>query len=159
MPVSPAFADLTDGVRFYEAGNYEPAYDEWLPLARAGNAAAQRNIGQLYRLGLGVPQDRIVAANWLRLAARQGLARAQSNLATMYLRGEGVGQDLAEAAAWFRRAAAQGHVISQFNLGLMFEAGYGVEKSAGEAQRWFQLAANAGHQHAPERLAALGPFP
>ena len=93
VPVSPALADLTDGVRFYEAGDYDHAYAEWLPLARAGNAAAQRNIGQLYRLGLGVPQDRIVAANWLRLAARQGLARAQSNLATMYLRGEGIGQE------------------------------------------------------------------
>ena len=85
--MTPALADLSDGVRYYETGEYARAYDEWLPLARAGNAAAQRNIGQLYRLGLGVPRDLNVAANWYRLAARQGLARAQSNLAAMYLRG------------------------------------------------------------------------
>ena len=159
IPIAPARADLSDGVRFYDSGDYTRAYGEWLPLARAGHAAAQRNIGQLYRLGLGVPQDLKVAANWYRLAARQGLARAQSNLAAMYLRGEGVEQDFTQAVAWFRRAAAQGHTLSQYNLDVMYQAGYGVEKSGEDAQRWFQLAANAGHGRAAQRLADLGPLP
>ena len=53
----PAQAEFTNGTLAYQTGDYERAYDEWLPLAKAGNAAAQRNIGHLHRLGRGVPKD------------------------------------------------------------------------------------------------------
>jgi TPR repeat protein len=152
---APAFADFNDGTAAYEAGDYTRAYNEWLPLARAGNAAAQRNIGQLYRLGLGVPKDLKVAANWYRLAAEQGLARAQANLGVMYLRGEGVERDPVKAADWFAQAADQGHTISQYNLALMYEQGYGVARDKSQAARWFEQAAAGGHDKAGDRLAAL----
>ncbi len=138
---APAYADFADGTLAYESGDYERAYNEWLPLARAGNAAAQRNIGQLYRLGLGVPMDLKVAANWYRLAADQGLSRAQANLGVMYLRGEGVERDPVRAASWFAKAAEQGHTISQYNLALMLEQGYGVPRDTRQAARWFSEAA------------------
>jgi len=151
----PAHADFNEGTAAYQAGDYTRAYNEWLPLARAGNAAAQRNIGQLYRLGLGVPKDLKVAANWYRLAAEQGLARAQANLGVMYLRGEGVERDPQTAASWFRKAAEQGHAISQYNLALMLEQGYGVSRDRSRAATWFERAAEGGHDKAGERLAAL----
>lgn len=150
-----AHADFNDGTVAYQAGDYTRAYNEWLPLARAGNAAAQRNIGQLYRLGLGVPKDLKVAANWYRLAAEQGLARAQANLGVMYLRGEGVERDPQTAAQWFQKAAEQGHAISQYNLALMFEQGYGVGRNRSQAAKWFERAAEGGHDKAGERLASL----
>ena len=151
----PAQAEFADGTLAYQEGDYERAYNEWLPLARAGNAAAQRNIGQLYRLGLGVPKDLKVAANWYRLAADQGLSRAQANLGVMYLRGEGVVRDPAKGAEWFSKAADQGHVISQYNLALMLEQGYGVARNTSEAAKWFSEAADGGHDKAGDRLAAL----
>ena len=126
IPISPAAGGMADGLAAYRAGDYVTAHAEWLPLARDGAAAAQRNLGQLYRLGQGVPRDAAVAANWYRLAAEQGLARAQSNLAAMYLQGDGVEKNAGVAAEWLRRAAAQGHVPSQFNLGLMYESGFGL---------------------------------
>ncbi len=152
---APAYADFADGTLAYESGDYERAYNEWLPLARAGNAAAQRNIGQLYRLGLGVPMDLKVAANWYRLAADQGLSRAQANLGVMYLRGEGVERDPVRAASWFAKAAEQGHTISQYNLALMLEQGYGVPRDTRQAARWFSEAAEGGHDKASDRLAAI----
>lgn len=151
----PAQAEFADGTLAYQDGDYERAYNEWLPLARAGNAAAQRNIGQLYRLGLGVPKDLKVAANWYRLAADQGLSRAQANLGVMYLRGEGIERDPVKAADWFNKAAEQGHVISQYNLALMLEQGYGVSRNLREAEKWFAEASDGGHGKAGDRLAAI----
>ncbi len=43
---APAYAqDLDRGVEAYERGDYETAYKEFLPLARAGDAKAQFNLG------------------------------------------------------------------------------------------------------------------
>lgn len=150
-----AQAEFTDGTRAYQGGDYERAYHEWLPLARAGNAAAQRNIGHLFRLGLGVSKDLKVAVNWYRLAADQGLSRAQANLGVMYLRGEGIARDLVKAADWFNKAAEQGHVISQYNLALMLEQGYGVPRNMREAAKLFAEASDGGHGKAGDRLAAI----
>jgi TPR repeat protein len=150
-----ALADFAAGSRAYEKGDYETAYREWLPLARAGDASAQRNIGQLYRLGQGVPKDAAVAVNWYRLAAEQGLARAQANLGVMFITGEGIGRDYAMAALWFQRAAEQGHAISQFNLALLYEQGLGVDKNQTRATSWLQRAAENGHDRAAERLAQV----
>jgi TPR repeat protein len=151
----PTQAEFTDGTLAYRWGDYERAYNEWLPLARAGNAAAQRNVGHLYRLGLGVPKDLRVATDWYRLAANQGLSRAQANLGVMYLRGEGIARDLIKAADWFNKAAEQGHVISQYNLALMLEQGYGVPRNIREAAKLFAKASDAGHSKAGDRLAAI----
>ena len=155
IPISPAAGGMAEGLAAYRAGDYAAAHAEWLPLAREGTAAAQRNVGQLYRLGQGVPRDAAVAANWYRLAAEQGLARAQSNLAAMYLQGDGVEKNPAIAAEWFRRAAAQGHALSQFNLGLMYETGFGLGVSLVKARSWYELAAGAGNARARDRLADL----
>lgn len=155
IPISPAAGGMAEGLAAYRAGDYATAHAEWLPLAREGAAAAQRNVGQLYRLGQGVPRDAAVAVNWYRLAAEQGLARAQSNLAAMYLQGDGVEKNPAIAADWLRRAAAQGHTLSQFNLGLMYETGFGVNVSLVKARSWYELAAEGGNTRAGERLANL----
>ncbi len=152
LPAAPARADFDAGVRAYDAGDYEAAFQTWLPLARDGDAFAQRNLGHLYRLGRGVPQDFAVAANWYRRASDQGLVRAQANLANMYLRGQGVAQNTARAAAWFHRAAVAGHTISQFNVGLLFDKGLGVPRDPPKAMGWFLAASEGGHEKARELL-------
>ena len=159
IPISPAAGGMAEGLAAYRAGDYVTAHAEWLPLAREGAAAAQRNLGQLYRLGQGVPRNAAVAVNWYRLAAEQGLARAQSNLAAMYLQGDGIEKNPAIAADWLRQAAAQGHALSQFNLGLMYESGFGVDLSLVKARSWYELAASAGNAKARERLENLRDVP
>lgn len=152
---SSARADFMAGVEAYDRGDFLAAYDEWLPLARGGDLAAQRNIGHLYRQGQGVPQDAAVAVNWYTRAAEAGLARAQANLANMYLRGEGVQRNERTAAVWFQRAALNGHTISQFNLGLMYQQGLGVAADLTKAMAWFSRAAEDDHEKSAETLAAL----
>lgn len=151
----PAKADFAAGVAAYDRGEYAAAYEAWLPLARAGDPAAQRNIGHLCRFGLGVAQDFERAAYWYREAAEAGLAAAQTNLAVMYLRGQGVTADAERAAYWFRLAAVQGHAVAQYNLGLLYLSGNGVGRSEARAMGWFHLAAKAGHGQALEALSKL----
>ena len=150
-----ARADFATGLRSYEAGDYYAAYKEWLPLAEAGDPAAQRNLGHLYRLGRGVTKDFVKAAEWYRKSAEQGFARAQANLGNMYLRGQGVPKDPITAAKWFGRAAKQEHSIAQFNLGLMYENGIGLAQDDVAALGWYYRASKAGHRKAAQRLARL----
>ncbi len=150
-----ARAGFSEALSAYDAGNYRQAFAEWMKLAQAGDAAAQRNIGQMYRLGQGVAQNDAEAVKWYRKAAEQGLSRAQANLGMMYLLGRGTKQDYTEAARWFARAAAQGHVISMYNLGQLYEQGLGVKRDLGRAIGWYNLAARAGHAKSKQRLSDL----
>jgi TPR repeat protein len=52
--------------------------------AEQGFAEAQCNLGVMYRLGRGVPQDDAEAMRWYRKAAKQGNAQAQNGLIIMY---------------------------------------------------------------------------
>ena len=144
-----------EAVNAYEVGDYILAFKTWLLLAYEDDPAAQRNLGHLYRMGLGVKQDFAKAADWYRKAAELGLARAQANLANMYLRGQGVEKDAAAAARWFNEAAQQGHTISQYNLGLIYEHGLGTDADDVEAVKWYYLASKGGHAKALSKLALL----
>ena len=45
------------GVEAWQAGNYEEAVRDWRPLADRGDADAQYNLAQAYKLGRGVPLE------------------------------------------------------------------------------------------------------
>lgn len=105
---------------------------------------AQKNIGNVYAEGRGVPRDEVRAVRWFRLAAEQGLKEAQNNLGTMYQNGRGVPQDYGEALRWYRLAAAQGESTAQVNLGSLLAEGRGEAKDSVEAVRLFRLAAERG---------------
>ena len=90
---------LAEARAAFEAGEYARALSLWEPLAHAGVARAQNNIGVCFSNGLGVERDPILAVKWLSLAAAGGDPLAQRNLATAYLNGLGVARDGARAAA------------------------------------------------------------
>jgi TPR repeat protein len=128
----------------------KPEIVSLLDAARAGDAEAQCNLGEMYSSGHGGFRDYAAAAKWYRQAAEQGHADAQFNLGLMYATGEGMPQDDAEAAAWYRQAAEQGHADAQFKLGLMYANGQGVPRDDAEAAAWYRQAAvqgDAGAQH------------
>jgi TPR repeat protein len=84
--------------------------------AKAGNAAAQYQLGYDYYLGRGIAQDYAQAAVWWRKAADQGFAEAMNNLGVLYNSGKGVPQSYAEAYFWENLAAARanGPLQAQF---------------------------------------------
>jgi hypothetical protein len=62
---TPAFsADFQKGVTAFESGDYATALREWTPLAKQGNAVAQNNLGQMYRIGKSSSQDYKTAVKW-----------------------------------------------------------------------------------------------
>ena len=140
--------DYNKGHEAYGRGDYATALREWRPLAEAGDADAQYNLGVMYDNGQGVPQDYAEAVKWYRLAAAQGDADAQFNLGVMYDNGQGVPQDYAEAVKWYRLAAAQGDADAQANLGAMYFNGQGVPQDYAAAHMWSNLAAAQGNEMA-----------
>ena len=107
FPLS-AWADFADGLAAYDAGDYETAIAEWLPLAEQGDADAQVALAGLYLAGQGARQDTARAIRWYRRAAEAGNAVAQLNLGDFYSRGAGVPRDLVSAFVWLSLAAEQG---------------------------------------------------
>jgi TPR repeat protein len=131
---------LEDGMAAYREKDYVKAVELWRPLAEAGDAVAQYQLGVLYAEGKGVAHDDALAAVWFRRSALQGNANAQYDLAASYSEGVGVDKDEAEAAKWFRRAADQRMGFAQLNLGMLYASGRGVPKDSVEALKWMELA-------------------
>lgn len=123
-----------------------PRLQATIRAAERGNAKAQFNLGDMYRIGEGVPQDQSEALRWWRMAAEQGHAGAQSTLGVMYEAGDGIPQDYLEAVRWWRMAAEQGEFRAQYNLNVMYAAGQGVPQDYVNAHVWFNLAAAQGHE-------------
>jgi hypothetical protein len=141
VPALPAQGGpLEDGLKAYEAKDYEKAIAAWRPLADKGVAAAQYRLGVMYAEGKGVPANDAEAALWFERAAKQGDAAAQYDLGASYVEGTGVRKDPTAAAEWFRRAADQGYPLALLNLGLMYAAGNGVPQDNVEAMKWIDLA-------------------
>ena len=61
------------------AATMSPRSTEWRKAAIAGDADAQFNLGQAYKLGRGVPVDLPMAESWYRKAALQGHPQAEDN--------------------------------------------------------------------------------
>lgn len=148
-------AQFNMGVRAYDAGDYKTAYQTWLPLARKGDLAAQRNVAHLLRRGLGVPKNPKRAFRLYRRAAESGLSSAQVNLAFLYRTGEGTKRNQREAVYWFLRAARAGQSEAQFQLGRMLETGNGLKRNLTKAVIYYLAAASQGHLEARYRLGAL----
>ena len=79
-----AAGPVAEGLAAYQRGDYTTPLRLWRPLAKQGDAAAQRHLGTMYFEGKGVSQDDSVqAVKWFRLAAEQGDTKAQYNLNIM----------------------------------------------------------------------------
>ena len=64
------------GAVAFQRGDYTAALKEWRPLAARGDAVAQFNLGNSYRLGQGVPRDYVLAHLWFSLSAAKGFKNA-----------------------------------------------------------------------------------
>jgi hypothetical protein len=146
---------LTSGNAALESKDYAEAMRWYRKAADQGDAAAQANIGLLYRNGWGVAQDYAEAMRWYRKAADQGNTTGQHNIGWLYRNGWGVAQDDAEAMRWYRKAADQGAVIAQKNVGWFYQNGFGVAQDYAEAMRWYRRAADQGDADAKNSLMEL----
>lgn len=125
--------------------------------AKAGDAAAQYNLGFMYQNGRGgLEQNDEDAAKWYRKSAEQGNASAQCSLGFMYYYGRGgLEQNDKEAVYWYRKSAIQGNAYGQYDLAIMYELGRGVDRDTNMALYFYDKAAEQGHQSAKEAYERL----
>lgn len=148
---APAHADVKDGVDAWSAGNYQAAVAEWRPLAVAGDADAQFNLGQAYKLGRGVPADLGQAESWYRRAAKQGHLQAEDNLGLVLF----TANRREEAMPFITRAAARGEPRAQYVLGTAHFNGDFAAHDWPRAYALTKRASDAGLEIASARLAQL----
>lgn len=144
-----AHADVRAGVTAWEAGDYARAINEWRPLAISGDADAQFNLGQAYKLGRGVQQDLPQASEWFRRAAAQGHLQAEDNLGLVLYELN----RKADAMQWLQRSAERGEPRAQYVLAAELYNGERVSRDPVRAYAFMKRASDAGLQRAS---AALG---
>ena len=67
-----AGADYDAGKRAWDAGKPAEALAQWRAAADAGDRRAMLELGRVYGMGLGAPQDYVLAHMWFNLAASRG---------------------------------------------------------------------------------------
>jgi TPR repeat protein len=129
-------------------GHFETVMRAFMPLAEAGRAEAQNNVGHFYEQGLGVTQDYEQAISWYLKASEQGLAAAQHNAGMLYYNGTGVEQDYSQAFILFEQAAQQDITEAQYMLGLMYHQGHERDADYDQAREWFLKSAKKAYANA-----------
>ncbi len=151
---APASADVKSGVDRWMRGDYAGAVAEWRPMADRGDADAQFNLGQAYKLGRGVTANAGLAQNWYEKAAKQGHEQAQVNVGLL-LYNNGRRQ---EAMPWIRKAADLGDPRAQYILGTELFNGDLVGKDWPRAYALMLKAADGGVPPAADNLKAMERF-
>jgi cell division septation protein DedD len=146
--------DVKAGIERWSRGDYAGAVAQWRPLAEAGNADAQFNLGQAYKLGRGVPANAATAQSWYQKAARQGHEQAQVNVGLL-LYNSGRRQ---EALPWIRKAVELGDPRAQYILGTELFNGDLVAKDWPRAYALMLRAADGGVPPAADNLKSMDKF-
>jgi uncharacterized protein len=157
-PVLPAHADFAAGQAAYDRGGFNAAYNEWLPLAEAGDAEAQFRIGRLHDVGEGRKRDGPKAVEWYEKAFEQGSVKAAYNLGYLYHRGKIVIQSYDKARRYYLYGAKMHDGSSQLHLGFLYIGDHGVLKNIIEAYKWFYLAELNGSRNAGNAIREFEKF-
>lgn len=122
---TPALASVQSGVEKWNAGNFAAAVQQWAEPAARGDTEALFNMGQAYRLGRGVTQNRQTAMEFYRRAADKGHVGAAANLGiTLWQNGQ-----KHEALLQLRKAAAGGDLRASYVLGVATFTGDGAPRN------------------------------
>ena len=168
VPVAPAIAaskmakgapaqtqaSVKEGVESWTRGDYPSAIKVWRPLAIAGDADAQFNLGQAYKLGRGVPADLLQAEDWYRKAALQGHLQAEDNYGLVQFQ-NGKRQ---QALPWIEKSSARGEPRAQYLLGTALFNGDMVTKDWVRAYALMTRASASGLAPASASLGQMDRF-
>ncbi|MET0923356.1 MAG: tetratricopeptide repeat protein, partial [Xanthobacteraceae bacterium] len=137
------------GVEAWERGDFKGAIAKWLGPANQGNADAQFNLGQAYKLGRGVPADLKQAEYWYGKAAWQGHEQAEASYGlALFSNGK-----RSEALTWLQRAVKRGDPRAQYVLGTMYFNGDVVAKDWVRAYALVTRSSQSGLNEASTALA------
>ena len=116
--------------------------------AKKGDPFAQHELGIRYILGVGVPIDTLLAADWIGKAASKNLPAANFNYGIMLHGGMGVEWNPFSAYNNFKISAESGMEQAQYIFGLMYTDNLIVNKNLIEAKKWLKKSADKGFEEA-----------
>ena len=151
---SPALADVKAGVDAWERGEFDRAISEWRDPAARGDADAQFNLGQAYKLGRGVPMDLKAAESWYKKAADRGHIQAADNYGLVLFQDNR--RD--EAMPYIRASSARGEPRAQYVLGTAMFNGDIAEKDWVRAYALMTRASAQGLPQASRSLATMDKY-
>lgn len=139
------------GIDAWQRSDYSGAVAIWRPLAEKGDADAEFNLGQAYRLGRGVPINLAAAKTWFERAATQGHVDAQTTLGLLLFQNG----NQAEGLKWLKQAAEQGEPRALLVYGTALVNGDGVTQDPILGYAYVSRAAAQGLEPAKQTLAQL----
>jgi uncharacterized protein len=128
------------GLKAYNEGNYALALKELYPVAKSGDAEAQKIYGTIAYKGTATKDKNFeISLIWLNRAAIQGQLDAYWTIADIYSKGGyGVLKNPRKAFDSYEKLARKGNSRAQHKIGLLYLNGTGVEKSLKDASYWVQ---------------------
>ena len=139
------------GIEAWQKSDYSAAVAIWRPLAEKGDADAQFNLGQAYRLGRGVPTNLAAAQSWFERAADKGHVDAQTTLGLLlFQNGNHTG-----GMRWLKVASDQGEPRAMLVYGTALFNGDGVPQDPILGYAFVSRAAAQGLQAAKDTLGQL----
>jgi len=150
LAAGPA-GNVKAGVDAWTRGDYPAAIEQWRGPAENGDADAQFNLAQAYKLGKGVPADLKLAEDLYAKAARAGHLQAADNYGLLLFQT----RRRTDALEWIVRSAERGEPRAQYVLGTAHFNGDLVLKDRIRAYALMSRAAAAGLEQAKESLAAM----
>ena len=142
---------VKSGIEAWQRSDYSGAVAIWRPLAEKGDADAEFNLGQAYRLGRGVPINLAAAKTWFERAAGQGHVDAETTLGLLLFQNG----DQAEALKWLKKAADQGEPRALLVYGTALVNGDSVTQDPVLGYAYVSRAAAQGLEPAKETLKQL----
>lgn len=142
---------VKNGIDAWQRADYSGAVAIWRPLAEKGDADAEFNLGQAYRLGRGVPTNLAAAKTWFERAANQGHVDAETTLGLLLFQNGNQGEGL----TWLKKAALQGEPRALLVYGTALVNGDSVAQDPILGYAYVSRAAAQGLEPARQTLAQL----
>ncbi len=154
LVIGPALGQVKAGVDAWARGDYATAVQQWQGPSAAGDADAQFNLAQAYKLGRGVKQDFTRAEALYGKAAAQGHIQAADNYGLLlFQRGA-----QKQALPYITASADRGDPRAQYLLGIARFNGDLVAKDWVRAYALVSLAQQAGLAQAKSALAQMDQY-
>jgi TPR repeat protein len=151
VSASASAQSVRAGIEAWQSSDYAKAVTIWTPLAKDGDADAQFNLGQAYRLGRGVPTNLATAKDWFERAANQGHFDAETTLGLLLFQSG----SQADGLKWLKKAAMQGEPRALLMYGTALVNGDSVTQDPVLGYAYVSRAAAQGLQPAKDTLEQL----
>ena len=144
-----------EGAQFRNQQRYTEAMPLFERACNSGSMEGCKNLGLLYKAGLGVPRDYAHTRGLLRKACEGGNNEACANLGEMFAAANEGGQDFGVAKTLYERSCENGSMQGCSGLGDLYVQGAGVPVDYRQAGVLYVRSCNSGYLDACAHVAGM----